>query len=70
MAYISAANLQRQMTKHTISQVQELQKAIAISVEVRFAGSDSQLVQDWLELDSVYQFQGEEDRQFADGAIA
>ncbi len=38
-----------------------MQKAIAISVEVRFTGGDSQLMQDWLELDLVYQSQGEGD---------
>ena len=58
---IGAANLQRQMTEHTIFQVQELQKAIDISVEVRFVGGDSQLMQDWLGLDLVYQSQGEGD---------
>ncbi|MEH1933556.1 MAG: TIGR04282 family arsenosugar biosynthesis glycosyltransferase [Nostoc sp.] len=58
---VGAANLQRQMTEHTIFQVQELQKAIAISVEVCFAGGDSQLMQDWLGLDLVYQSQGEGD---------
>ncbi|BBD67201.1 hypothetical protein NIES4072_55060 [Nostoc commune NIES-4072] len=58
---VGAANLQREMTEHTIFQVQELQKAIAISVEVRFTGGDSQLMQDWLGLDLVYQSQGEGD---------
>nr|WP_230967354.1 TIGR04282 family arsenosugar biosynthesis glycosyltransferase [Nostoc commune] len=58
---VGAANLQREMTEHTIFQVQELQKAIDISMEVRFAGGDSQLMQDWLGLDLVYQSQGEGD---------
>lgn len=58
---LGAANLQREMTEYTIFQVQELQKAIAISVEVRFAGGDLQLMQDWLGLDLVYQSQGEGD---------
>ncbi|WP_375513037.1 TIGR04282 family arsenosugar biosynthesis glycosyltransferase [uncultured Nostoc sp.] len=58
---VGAANLQREMTEHTIFQVQELQKAIAISVEVRFVGGDSQLMQYWLGLDLVYQSQGEGD---------
>ncbi|ODH02193.1 hypothetical protein A4S05_25555 [Nostoc sp. KVJ20] len=58
---VGAANLQRKMTEHTIFQVQELQKAIDISVEVRFVGGDSQLMQDWLGLDLVYQCQGEGD---------
>ncbi|MHC5727037.1 MAG: TIGR04282 family arsenosugar biosynthesis glycosyltransferase, partial [Nostoc sp.] len=58
---VGAANLQRQMTEYTIFQVQELQKAIGISVEVRFTGGDSQLMQDWLGLDLLYQSQGEGD---------
>jgi uncharacterized protein len=58
---VGAANLQRQMTEHTIFQVKELQRTIDISMEVRFAGGDSQLMQDWLGLDLVYQSQGEGD---------
>ncbi|MEH2263112.1 TIGR04282 family arsenosugar biosynthesis glycosyltransferase [Nostoc sp.] len=58
---LGAANLQREMTEHTIFQVQELQKKIAISMEVRFAGGNLQLMQDWLGLDLVYQSQGEGD---------
>jgi uncharacterized protein len=56
---LGAANLQRQMTEHTIFQVKELQKASVISVEVRFVGGDWQLMQDWLGLSLVYQLQGE-----------
>ncbi|WP_414564049.1 MULTISPECIES: TIGR04282 family arsenosugar biosynthesis glycosyltransferase [unclassified Anabaena] len=56
-----AANLQRQMTENTIFQVQELQKTTDISWEVRFAGGNLQLMQDWLGTDSVYQPQGEGD---------
>ncbi|MEH2150827.1 TIGR04282 family arsenosugar biosynthesis glycosyltransferase [Nostoc sp.] len=58
---VGAANLQREMTEYTIFQVEELQKAMDISVEVRFAGGDSQLMQDWLGLDLLYQSQGEGD---------
>ncbi|MEH2111556.1 TIGR04282 family arsenosugar biosynthesis glycosyltransferase [Nostoc sp.] len=58
---VGAANLQRQMSEYTIFQVQELQKTIDISVEVRFTGGNSQLMVDWLGLDLVYQFQGEGD---------
>ncbi|MEA5516412.1 TIGR04282 family arsenosugar biosynthesis glycosyltransferase [Nodularia sp. UHCC 0506] len=58
---VGAANLQRQMTEHTIFQVQELQKTTDISWEVRFAGGDSQLMQNWLGADLVYQSQGEGD---------
>jgi hypothetical protein len=58
---VGAANLQRQMTEHTIFQVKELQKATNISWEVRFTGGNSQLMQDWLGSDLVYQSQGEGD---------
>jgi rSAM/selenodomain-associated transferase 1 len=58
---IGAANLQQQMTEHTISQARELQKTAGISVEVRFAGGSSQLMQDWLGSNLVYQSQGEGD---------
>jgi uncharacterized protein len=58
---IGAANLQRQMTEHTIFQVQELQKVIDIIVEVWYEGGDLQLMEDWLGLDLVYQPQGEGD---------
>ncbi|MGH8002289.1 MAG: TIGR04282 family arsenosugar biosynthesis glycosyltransferase [Brasilonema sp.] len=56
-----AANLQRQMTEHTLSQVKQLQKTSAVSFEVRFAGGNLQLMQDWLGYDLVYQPQGEGD---------
>jgi uncharacterized protein len=56
---VGAANLQRQMTEHTIWQVKELQKTVAVSCEVRFAGGSLQLMEDWLGGDLVYQSQGE-----------
>ncbi|QSJ20674.1 TIGR04282 family arsenosugar biosynthesis glycosyltransferase [Nostoc sp. UHCC 0702] len=58
---LGAANLQRQMTEYTVSQVKELQKATGISLEVRFTGGNLQLMQDWLGLSLVYQSQGEGD---------
>ncbi|WP_414526763.1 TIGR04282 family arsenosugar biosynthesis glycosyltransferase [Nodularia chucula] len=58
---VGAANLQRQMTEHTILQVQELQKRRGISWEVRFAGGNEQLMADWLGCDLVYCTQGEGD---------
>ncbi|NWF57999.1 MAG: TIGR04282 family arsenosugar biosynthesis glycosyltransferase [Fischerella sp.] len=57
----SAAELQRQMTEHTLFQVQQLQKTTAVSVEVRFAGGNIELMQNWLGTDLVYQSQGEGD---------
>ena len=56
-----AASLQRQMTEHTLFQVKQLQSTSAISFEVRFAGGNLQLMQDWLGSDLVYQPQGEGD---------
>ncbi|MEH1780190.1 MAG: TIGR04282 family arsenosugar biosynthesis glycosyltransferase [Nostoc sp.] len=61
LGIVGAANLQRQMSEYTIFQVQELQKAIDISMEVRFAGGDSQLMEDWLGLDLVYRSQSKGD---------
>jgi len=56
-----AANLQRQMSEHTLLQVSELQSLRPLSVEVRFDGGNSLLMQDWLGRDIVYQPQGEGD---------
>ncbi|GBE90508.1 TIGR04282 family arsenosugar biosynthesis glycosyltransferase [Nostoc cycadae] len=58
---IGAANLQQQMTEYTLLQTQELQKAIGISVEVRFTGGNLQLMQDWLGSELLYKSQGEGD---------
>lgn len=50
----AAANLQRQMTQHTLTQVEVLNRTWTGSVEIRFAGSssnletDRQLMQNWL----------------------
>jgi rSAM/selenodomain-associated transferase 1 len=56
-----AARLHRQMTEHTLVQVKQLQKVIPISWEVRFAGGNYQLMQDWLGAQLIYQPQGEGD---------
>ncbi|MDB9538417.1 TIGR04282 family arsenosugar biosynthesis glycosyltransferase [Anabaenopsis tanganyikae CS-531] len=58
---VGAANLQRQMTEHTILQVQALQKTTPISWEVRFTGGNLQLMADWLGYDLLYHTQGEGD---------
>jgi rSAM/selenodomain-associated transferase 1 len=60
---LGAANLQRQMTEHTILQATELQKSPALSpanltVEVRFSGGNEQLMQNWLGIGLIYQPQG------------
>ncbi len=56
-----AADLQRQMTEYTLNQVRKLQTWRSISIEVRYAGGDRQLMQEWLGNDLVYQIQGEGD---------
>jgi hypothetical protein len=58
---VGAADLQKQMTEHTILQVKELQKISAINLEVRFAGGNWELMQNWLGVGFVYQSQGEGD---------
>jgi uncharacterized protein len=74
-----AANLQRQMTEHTITQVKQLKTSHNISLEVCFAGGDVSLMQTWLGNDLIYQPQGDGDlgermmrsltRAFADNAV-
>lgn len=56
-----AANLQRQMTEHTLTQVRALQKDRLTTMEVRFAGGDPSLMARWLGADLVYQPQGDGD---------
>ncbi|MDJ0736141.1 MAG: TIGR04282 family arsenosugar biosynthesis glycosyltransferase [Nostocaceae cyanobacterium] len=56
-----AANIQRQMTEHTLLQVSKLQNTANISVEIRFAGGNSQLMQNWLGSGILYQSQSEGD---------
>lgn len=56
-----AADLQRQMTEYTLNQVRKLLTWRSISIEVRYAGGDRQLMQEWLGYDLVYQVQGEGD---------
>lgn len=56
-----AAILQCQMTEYTLSKVRQLQSERPLSVEVRFAGGNLSLMQDWLGSDIIYQPQGEGD---------
>ena len=56
-----AANLQREMTEYILLKAKNLQKQIPLSLEVRFAGGDAQLMTDWLGSDIVYHPQGEGD---------
>ena len=56
-----AANLQRQMSEYTLSKVKKFQESTEISFEVRFAGGNLQLMQNWLGTELNYQLQGEGD---------
>ncbi|MEM6754530.1 MAG: TIGR04282 family arsenosugar biosynthesis glycosyltransferase [Cyanobacteria bacterium P01_C01_bin.38] len=56
-----AANLQRQMTEYTVAKVKKFQSSAAISFEIRFAGGNLQLMQNWLGTELNYQLQGEGD---------
>jgi rSAM/selenodomain-associated transferase 1 len=56
-----AADLQKQMTEYTVSQVIKLQKTSAITVEIRFTGGNTKLMENWLGSDFIYQPQGEGD---------
>jgi len=56
-----AAALQRQMTEYTLLQVREICSLRPLSLEVRFAGGNASLMQNWLGADLVYQPQGEGD---------
>jgi uncharacterized protein len=49
-----AANLQRQMTEHTINIARQLQLSRSISIEIHFAGGSQKLMQDWLGKDLNY----------------
>jgi rSAM/selenodomain-associated transferase 1 len=49
-----AAQLQRQMTEHTLCQAKKLGSYRPITVEVHFAGGDRQLMQEWLGSEITY----------------
>ncbi|MBW1963286.1 MAG: TIGR04282 family arsenosugar biosynthesis glycosyltransferase, partial [Deltaproteobacteria bacterium] len=53
-----AANLQRKMTEHTLSQVKRLSTRRELSVEIRYEGGDKNLMQTWLGQDFEYRPQG------------
>jgi rSAM/selenodomain-associated transferase 2/rSAM/selenodomain-associated transferase 1 len=53
-----AADLQRKMTEHTLSQVKRLSTRRELSVEIRYEGGDKHLMQTWLGQDFEYRPQG------------
>lgn len=56
-----AAELQRQMTEHTLAQAKKLTKLLGVAIEVHFAGGNQQLITNWLGQDLVYQPQSSGD---------
>lgn len=52
-----AAELQRQMTEHTIATARQLLFSRQINIEVYFAGGNEQLMSDWLGKDLIYKEQ-------------
>ncbi len=68
---VGAAKLQRQMTEHTLAQAQLLQNFHPVSVEVRFAGGNKQLMQDWLgsDLDCLAQGEGDLGQKMANSLL-
>jgi hypothetical protein len=49
-----AANLQRQMTEHTLKQVKQLQESGSVEVEIHFTGGNHQLMSEWLGTNLTY----------------
>lgn len=68
---VGAAKLQRQMTEHTLAQAQLLQNFYPVSIEVRFAGGDKQLMQDWLgqDIDCIAQGEGDLGQKMANSLL-
>jgi len=56
-----AADLQRKMTEHTLSQVKRLSTSHELAVEIRYEGGDKNLMQTWLGQDFEYRPQGSGD---------
>ncbi len=53
-----AADLQRQMTEHTLAQVSSARITPELSIEIRYADSDTEQMQNWLGPKYVYHPQG------------
>jgi len=56
-----AADLQRNMTEHTLVQVKRLSTSRALSVEIRYEGGNESLMKNWLGPDFDYRSQGRGD---------
>lgn len=56
-----AADLQRQMTEHTLMQGRNLTNLVPVAIEVHFTGGNQKLMAEWLGQDLVYQPQSQGD---------
>jgi rSAM/selenodomain-associated transferase 2/rSAM/selenodomain-associated transferase 1 len=54
-----AAAVQRQMTEHLLGNINRLVRTRSLAVEIRFAGGDARLMQNWLGSDFLYTAQGD-----------
>ena len=69
---VGAAKLQRQMTEYVLAQAQLLQSSYDVSIEVRFAGGDKQLMQAWLgnDIECIAQGEGDLGQKMANSLIS
>ncbi len=58
---VGAADLQRNMTEHTLVQVKRLSTSRELSVEIRYEGGNESLMKNWLGPDFDYRSQGRGD---------
>ena len=57
----AAADLQRRMTEHVVSQIRNLTTTRPGLMEIRYEGGNQQLMEDWLGSDYIYVLQGKGD---------
>lgn len=69
---VGAATLQRQMTEYVLAQAQLLQSIERVGVQVRFAGGNKQLMQNWLgnDLECLPQGEGDLGQKMANSLIS
>jgi rSAM/selenodomain-associated transferase 2/rSAM/selenodomain-associated transferase 1 len=56
-----AADLQRRMTEHIVSQIRNLTASRPVSIEIRYEGGNQQLMEDWLGSNYIYSPQSKGD---------
>ena len=69
---VGAAKLQRQMTEYLLAQAQLLHSIDDVSIEVRFAGGDKQLMQAWLgnDIECIAQGEGDLGQKMANSLVS